>query len=241
MAQKLTAINTFSEICEVSGGNIDEVAKCVGMDTRVNSKFMKSSIGFGGYCLEKDVKSLIYLAESLHLDMVGNYWRTVLEFNRHQMKRFGEKIIDKMDNNLKDKHVLFLGAAFKAETGDCRNSPVFEILKVILHEAGVKISVFDPYVQKVDFEREYGVFFGKEIALRIEWIERTTEWEFMFKEINAVCLVTDHLMFKDKDELFMKLLKRDCLIFDGRRTFKHNDWKQNGFEIYSVGIYSSFV
>jgi hypothetical protein len=88
LAQRISSVNALSAICEATGANIDEVAHAVGMDSRLGSKFLKASVGFGGSCFQKDILNLVYLSESLHLPEVAAYWKAVVDMNEHQKVRY---------------------------------------------------------------------------------------------------------------------------------------------------------
>jgi UDPglucose 6-dehydrogenase len=235
----LTAINTISAICEKTGGDVAQVAKCVGADSRINDKFMKASIGFGGYCLEKDVKSLVYIAKSLGLHEVAEYWDRVVSFNRFQMSRFGEQIISGFNNCLKNKKILLSGAAFKANTSDCRNSCTFEVLKVLLEESGSFITIFDPYVSKEEFVNEFRKFLGFQIPHCVTFISGLNEedgsFALMAGKHDGIAFLTDHALFKNSDEEFMKFIPTSCLVFDGQRVLEHSKWKMRGYDIFTLG------
>jgi len=103
LAQRISSINSISMICEKVGADVDEVSRMVGADSRIGGKFLKSSVGFGGSCLMKDVLHMIYLCETLGLSEVANYWQAVLDINELQKKRFSYSIITSMFNNLNEK------------------------------------------------------------------------------------------------------------------------------------------
>jgi UDPglucose 6-dehydrogenase len=202
---------------------------------------MKASIGFGGYCLEKDVKSLVYIARSLGLDEVAEYWDRVVSFNRFQMNRFGQQIVRAFDNCLKGKTVLLMGASFKAETNDCRNSCTFEIIKVLLEEEAKHVVVYDPFTKPDEFWNEYQWILGSsgcnKVSFQSENFDSKNSLE-LFTNVHAVAFVTDHTAFKNRDEELMACIKKSCLIFDGRRILDRNVWKQNGYEIFTLGSYN---
>src|SRR5690606_17251133 len=107
LAQRVSSINAISELCEVTGANVDEVAKAVGMDSRIGPKFLKASVGFGGSCFQKDILNLVYIARTYQLDAVADYWEQVIIMNDHQKTRFAEKIIQTMYNTVNGKHIAF--------------------------------------------------------------------------------------------------------------------------------------
>lgn len=120
LAQKISSINSISAICEASGADIEQVSKAIGSDSRIGSKFLQASVGFGGSCFQKDINNLIYLCESLNLKEVAEYWHQVIKINDYQKKRFANKIIECMFNTLNHKKITILGFAFKKNTGDTR-------------------------------------------------------------------------------------------------------------------------
>jgi UDPglucose 6-dehydrogenase len=134
LAQRISSINSISAICEATGARIEEVSSSVGSDPRIGNKFLRAGIGFGGSCFKKDVLSLVYLAESLGLDEVGQYWRQVVDMNEYQRNRFTRRVIKCLNNTLVGKKITILGFAFKKNTSDTREAPAFEIIKVLMDE-----------------------------------------------------------------------------------------------------------
>ncbi|KAI1801807.1 nucleotide sugar dehydrogenase [Daldinia bambusicola] len=144
LAQRISSINSISAICEKTGADIDEIAESIGCDPRIGDKFLKAGIGFGGSCFKKDILSLVYLAESLGLREVGEYWRQVVKMNEYQRDRFSRRVIQRLNDTLVGKKITLLGYAFKANTSDTRESPALEIIKTLLEEGPKEIAVFDP-------------------------------------------------------------------------------------------------
>ncbi|UYV64372.1 UGDH [Cordylochernes scorpioides] len=120
LAQKISSINAISAICEATGADVGEVAHAVGTDSRIGSKFLQASIGFGGSCFQKDVLNLVYLCESLNLPEVANYWHQVIEINDYQRTRFVKRIISCLFDTITDKKIAIFGFAFKKNTADTR-------------------------------------------------------------------------------------------------------------------------
>lgn len=158
LAQRISSINTISAICERTGANIDELAYTIGLDQRIGSKFLKAGIGFGGSCFKKDILSLIYLANSLELPEVGEYWMQVLNINEMQRTRFVRRIVQKLNGNLQGKKVTILGYAFKKDTNDTRESPAIEVVKQLLADAPAEIAIFDPQCSQNLIETEIKQF-----------------------------------------------------------------------------------
>ena len=144
LAQRISSINSLSALCEKTGARIDEVALAVGMDSRIGSKFLKSSVGFGGSCFKKDILNLVYLCKYFELT-VASYWENVLKINEFQKRRFSLKIIDKLKIN--NPTFSILGWAFKKDTNDSKESASIDIVKDLL-ENNICVNVYDPMVAK---------------------------------------------------------------------------------------------
>ncbi|MFM6936424.1 MAG: nucleotide sugar dehydrogenase, partial [Aquirufa sp.] len=111
LAQRISSINALSELCEKTGADVSEVARAIGMDSRIGSKFLKSSVGFGGSCFQKDILNLVYIAKSYGLNEVADYWEQVIVMNDHQKRRFSAKIVQTLYNTVASKKIAFLGWA----------------------------------------------------------------------------------------------------------------------------------
>lgn len=154
LAQRISSINSISAICEETGAEIDEVAASVGSDKRIGARFLKAGSGFGGSCFKKDVLSLVYLAESLGLEHVGEYWRQVVTMNEYQRDRFSRRVIRNLNNTLRGKKITILGYTFKANTSDTRESPALDIVRMLLAENPREIAIFDPHCNPATIKRE---------------------------------------------------------------------------------------
>lgn len=144
LAQRISSINTISAICDRTGADIDEVSFAIGQDTRIGSKFLKAGLGFGGSCFKKDILSLVYLSNSLHLPEVGDYWMSVLTVNEFQRSRFMQNVVNKLHGALFGKKITVLGFTFKEDTNDTRESPAVDVIKELLQERPREIAIFDP-------------------------------------------------------------------------------------------------
>lgn len=165
LAQRISSINALSAICEATGANIDEVAHAVGYDSRMGNKFLKASVGFGGSCFQKDILNLVYLSETLHLPEVAAYWKQVVTMNEHQKRRFSKRVVDTLFNTITGKvhdhrssrratfltnelvfqRIAVLGFAFKADTGDTRESAAITLIRDFVAERAI-VNVYDPKV-----------------------------------------------------------------------------------------------
>ncbi|KAI1092229.1 nucleotide sugar dehydrogenase [Rostrohypoxylon terebratum] len=166
LAQRISSINSISAICEKTGANVDEIATSIGYDPRIGDKFLKAGIGFGGSCFKKDILSLVYLAESLGLEEVGEYWRQVVKMNEYQRDRFSRRVISCLNNTLVGKKITLLGYAFKANTSDTRESPALEVVKTLLEEGPREIAIFDPCCNPVVVRTEIKELLRGKAALK---------------------------------------------------------------------------
>src|SRR6056297_2025273 len=145
LAQRVSSINAMSELCEKTGADVNEVSKAVGMDSRIGPKFLKSSVGFGGSCFQKDILNLVYISKSFGLHAVADYWEQVILMNDHQKGRFAAKIVQTLFNTVSGKKIALLGWAFKKDTNDTRESAAIYVADYLLNEQA-EIVVYDPKV-----------------------------------------------------------------------------------------------
>ena len=143
LAQRISTINAISAVCEKTGADVSEVAKIVGMDSRIGSKFLNASIGFGGSCFKKDILNLVYLCRVEGLEEVADYVERVVRINEYQKERFVMNMLTAMFNTLAGKKICLFGFAFKADTGDTRESPAIDVTRRLLEEHA-EIVVTDP-------------------------------------------------------------------------------------------------
>ena len=143
LAQRISSINTISALCEKTEADVDEVAYAIGKDSRIGPKFLKASVGFGGSCFKKDLLNLVYLCHSYGLGEVAAYWESVVTINEWQESRFVRTILESMFNTVAGKRIALLGFAFKANTGDTRESPAIYIARGLAEERA-EVVVTDP-------------------------------------------------------------------------------------------------
>ena len=147
LAQRISSINSISALCEATGANVEEVASALGTDSRIGPKFLKTSVGFGGSCFQKDILNLVYLCKHFNLKEVADYWEQVIIMNDFQKKRFSKKIISKLFNTVSSKKITFFGWAFKKNTNDTRESASIYVADHLIDD-GAEIHVYDPKVKK---------------------------------------------------------------------------------------------
>lgn len=161
LAQRISSINSISALCEQTGADVDEVARAVGVDPRIGNKFLVAGIGFGGSCFKKDVLNLVYLADTMGLPEVGEYWRQVVKMNEYARDRFSNRVIKCLNNTLVGKKVCILGYAFKKNTSDTREAPALEMIKTLLEERPREVAVFDPCCNPLVIKNEIKAALGE--------------------------------------------------------------------------------
>lgn len=235
LAQRVSSINSISELCEATGANVDEVAHAIGHDSRIGSKFLKASVGFGGSCFQKDLLNLVYIARSYNLNEVADYWDQVIKINDHQKTRFAEKIIQSMYNTVNGKEIAFLGWAFKKNTNDTRESAAIYVADHLLEEQA-RITVYDPKVQEHQIYNDL-----KSLATRTEEENKALllvvddPYEAC-KGAHGLAILTEWDEFKDYDWKRIKdNMKKPAFIFDGRKLLDRKKIESLGFVYYAIG------
>lgn len=153
LAQRVSSINSVSALCEASGADVGEVAKAVGLDSRIGPKFLQASLGFGGSCFQKDILNLVYLCENLGLHEVAAYWEQVIEMNNYQKKRFARTVVQSLFNTVTGKKLAVFGFSFKKNTTDTRETPAIDVCTALLEERSI-LSIYDPKVPAAQIKAE---------------------------------------------------------------------------------------
>jgi UDPglucose 6-dehydrogenase len=229
LAQRISSINAISALCEATGANVDEVAHAIGTDSRIGPKFLKSSVGFGGSCFQKDILNLVYLCEHFGLPEVAAYWNGVIEMNDYQKHRFGRRIISTMFNTVSDKKIAVLGFAFKKDTNDTRESAAIYVCKDLIDEQA-NVSIYDPKVPEAQIRRDLGL---AEDATAVTICDDAYE---ATKDAHAVLILTEWDEFKALD--FKKIydqMNLPAFLFDGRNLLDLDVLRAIGFEATGIG------
>lgn len=235
LAQRVSSINAISELCEVTGADVNEVAKAIGMDSRIGPKFLKASVGFGGSCFQKDILNLVYIAKSYGLLEVADYWEQVIIMNDHQKRRFAEKIVTKLYNTVSGKKIVFLGWAFKKDTNDTRESAAIYVADALLDEQA-EIVVYDP---KVTAEQIYSDLDYLDTRSTDENRRLVKVIEDPYEACNnahAIAVLTEWDEFKTYDwqEIYNYTIK-PAFVFDGRKVLDKELLKDIGYQYYAIG------
>ena len=235
LAQRISSINSISELCEHTEANVNEVAKAIGMDSRIGSKFLKASVGFGGSCFQKDILNLVYIAKSYHLDEVADYWEQVILMNDYQKRRFSDRLIKTLYNTVSGKKIGMLGWAFKKDTNDTRESAAIYVADHLLNEQA-HISVYDPKVPHVKIQTDLNYLNTRTEAENENGVSTSASPYDTLKDAHAVAIMTEWDEFKTYDwEKIYADMKKPAFIFDGRNILDKSDMEKIGFEYYSIG------
>jgi len=226
LAQRISSINSISALCEKTEADISKVSRSLATDSRIGSKFLNASVGFGGSCFKKDILNLVYICEYYGLDEVASYWESVVNINKYQESRFVKKMLGAMFNTVAKKHIALFGFAFKANTGDTRESPAIAVTRELVEERA-KVVISDPQaisnakwdlediLDKVNFEED-----PYKAAKGAAGIAILTEWD-LYKTL-------DYKKLYDS-------MEKPAFIFDGRNILNHQELYEIGFNVYPLG------
>lgn len=235
LAQRVSSINAMSELCEKTGADVNEVAKAIGMDSRIGSKFLKASVGFGGSCFQKDILNLVYIAKSYGLHEVANYWEQVVIMNDHQKRRFAHNIVQTLYNTVAGKKIAFLGWAFKKDTNDTRESAAINVADYLLYEQA-QIAVHDPQVKE------------KQVIFDLNYLNSRSQDEIrngitvsddpyaVCKGAHAIAVLTEWDEFRNYDwQRIYDNMQKPAFVFDGRNILDAQQLINIGFIFCGVG------
>jgi len=226
LAQRISSINSISALCEKTDADITEVARAVGMDSRLGNKFLNASVGFGGSCFKKDILNLFYLCRHYGLEEVADYWQGVVTINEYQKERVITNMLGAMFNTLASKRICLFGFAFKANTGDTRESPAVTISKRLIEEKA-ELVITDPKAldnAKMDLDNIEG---------NISYVEDPYEAS---DGCDAIAVMTEWEAYKSLDfEMIYRSMAKPAFIFDGRNILDHKRLFDIGFNVFPIG------
>jgi UDPglucose 6-dehydrogenase len=226
LAQRISSINSITALCEKTEADITEVARAVGMDSRVGSKFLNASVGFGGSCFKKDILNLVYLCRHYGLKEVADYWEGVVRINDYQKERFILNMLGAMFNTLAGKKICLFGFAYKANTGDTRESPAIFISKRLTEEKA-ELVITDPealHNAMIDLDGVDG---------KISYVEDPYEAS---ANCDAIAVMTEWEIYANLDfEKIYRSMVKPAFIFDGRNILDHEGLFEIGFNVFPIG------
>jgi UDPglucose 6-dehydrogenase len=226
LAQRISSINSISALCELTEADVDEVAHAIGTDSRIGSRFLKAGVGFGGSCFKKDLLNLVYIAEGYGLDEVARYWESVVRMNEWQEARFVRTMLTNMFNTVAGKRIALFGFAFKADTGDTRESPALAVTRDLLAERA-HVVVTDPKAltnARADLRGADGAVEFEEDPYRAA------------AGAHAIAVLTGWDVYRTLDyrRIFDRMVQ-PAFVFDGRNILDHQALFGIGFNVFAIG------
>ncbi|MFP4289501.1 MAG: UDP-glucose 6-dehydrogenase [Bacteroidales bacterium] len=235
LAQRISSINSISALCEVTGADVDEVAYAIGSDSRIGPKFLKSSVGFGGSCFQKDILNLVYLCEYFGLPEVANYWEQVVLMNDYQKRRFAQNIIHTLFNTVSGKKIAMLGWAFKKDTNDTRESAAIYVTDHLISDMA-NVSVYDPQVPEKSMIEDLNYLQTRPAQENKEMLTVHQDAYEACKDAHAIAIITEWDEFKDLDwQKIFQNMKKPAFLFDGRNLLNHEELEKIGFKVKAIG------
>ncbi len=226
LAQRISSINAISALCEKTEADVDEVAYAIGKDSRIGPKFLKASVGFGGSCFKKDILNLVYICHSYGLSEVAEYWESVVTINEWQESRFVRTILESMFNTVAGKRIALLGFAFKANTGDTRESPAIYIARGLAEEQA-EVVVTDP--QALTNARDDLADMGDRVRLESDPYTAA-------EGAHALAILTEWEVYRHLDYTrILASMEQPAFLFDGRNILDHQRLFELGFNVFPIG------
>jgi len=226
LAQRISSINAIANLCEKTEADITEVSYAIGADSRIGSRFLRASVGFGGSCFKKDILNLVYLCEYYGLPEVAAYWEQVVIMNEYQMKNFVTKMVSSMFNTVAGKRIALFGVAFKANTSDTRESPALVVCNELLDEQA-HVVLTDPYAldnARLDLQAVNGHLHFEPDPYKAS------------QGAHAIAILTEWPQFTELDyDAIYKSMVQPAFLFDGRNILDHDVLYDIGFNVYAIG------
>ena len=221
LATKISFINAMAEVCEASGGDVTVLAKAIGYDPRIGSRFLQAGIGFGGGCLPKDIRAFMARAEELGASQAVEFLKEIDAINLRARQRIIELVRKDLSDDLVGKKVAVLGAAFKPDSDDVRDSPALDISAQI-QAAGAHVTVHDPKAISNAQKRFPGLTFAENINSTL-------------KDAEIVLHLTEWKMYREIDPTQIKKLVKSAIMIDGRNALDRDLWRAAGWKFRALG------
>lgn len=235
LAQRISSINSLSELCERTGASIGEVSKAIGMDSRIGSKFLNASVGFGGSCFQKDILNLVYISRSLGLNEVAEYWNQVIVMNTHQRDRFAKNIIKNLYNTVSGKSIAIFGWAFKKDTNDSRESAAIYVADTLISEHAI-LNIYDPKVSSSQMIFDINYLNTRSEFENKKYLNIKSDPYKAVEGAHAVAILTEWDEFKTYNwKKIYQMMKKPAFIFDGRNILDKDHLEEIGFTYNSIG------
>ena len=219
LAVKISYINQMSDLCEKVGADVHDVAKGIGLDKRIGSKFLHPGPGYGGSCFPKDTLALVQTAKEYDSNI--SLVETVVQYNKQRKSDMADKIIEAFNNNCQNKKISILGLSFKPETDDMRDSPSLDIIP-ILKEKGFDISVFDPVAMDE----------AKKLLKNIEFSNSIDE---CLQDSDGLVILTEWNEFRSLSATRLKKVMKGNILIDLRNSLNPDSFQKSGFNLIQLG------
>ncbi len=221
LATKISFINAMAEVCEAAGGDVTVLAKAIGYDPRIGSRFLQAGIGFGGGCLPKDIRAFMARAGELGADQALEFLREIDSINLRARQRVIELVRKDLSDDLTGKKITVLGAAFKPDSDDVRDSPALDIA-VQIAAAGAQVTIHDPKAIAPAKKRFPALGFAEDV-------------EVALKGADLVLHLTEWKLYRELDPAKVKALVASPIIIDGRNALDREAWIAAGWKFRALG------
>jgi len=221
LATKISFINAMAEICEAAGGDVTVLAKAIGYDPRIGNRFLQAGIGFGGGCLPKDIRAFMARSQELGADQALEFLREIDSINTRARSRVIGLVRKDLGENLQGKKVAVLGAAFKPDSDDVRDSPALDI-SVQLHAAGANVQIYDPKA-------------SANAAARFPALTFVESVQDAIRDSEIVLHLTEWKEFLQIDPVEAKSWSKNPVLIDGRNTLDRDAWIAAGWKVRALG------
>jgi UDPglucose 6-dehydrogenase len=221
LATKISFINAMAEVCEAAGGDVTVLAKAIGYDPRIGSRFLQAGIGFGGGCLPKDIRAFMARAEELGADQALEFLKEIDAINLRARQRVIDVVRADLSEDLTQYKIAVLGATFKPDSDDVRDSPALDIAAQ-LQAAGATIVVHDPK----------GIEPARKRFPHLDYAERVTD---CVKGADAILHLTEWKEYRELDPAVIGQLVKSKFLIDGRNALDREKWRAAGWRVHALG------
>ncbi|WP_125106916.1 UDP-glucose dehydrogenase family protein [Gulosibacter massiliensis] len=221
LATKISFINSMAEICDATGGNVTTLAEAIGYDDRIGKKFLRAGVGFGGGCLPKDIRAFQARVDELGLDDTLDFLGDIDAVNVRQRSRVVAKLADALGGSVEGKTIAVLGAAFKPDSDDIRDSPAVDVARQ-LAAAGADVRVTDPKA-------------GPTVARFADHLNFIDSIDEAVTGVDAIAVLTEWTQFRELDAADVAKLAAGRVVLDGRNCLDRTNWESAGFTYLGMG------
>jgi UDPglucose 6-dehydrogenase len=221
LATKISFINAMAEVCEAAGGDVTVLAKAIGYDPRIGNRFLQAGIGFGGGCLPKDIRAFMARAEELGAKQALEFLREIDAINLRARQRVIDVVRTELTDDLTSYTIAVLGAAFKPDSDDVRDSPALDIAAQ-LQAAGALVVVHDPKAMENARKRFPNLGFAASVQECV-------------KDADLILHLTEWREYRELDPKTLASLVKKKIIIDGRNALDRDKWRAAGWQFHALG------